>query len=135
VQPWLDIEEEEEGTSKEQQEEERKKRRRQRKKKRRPSPPVQICLAEDLRVSTPPSMNLSCDVHGNPMISRLGDEELQLGIGEKECHILVSGHTGTETFIFKYPDGKIKGGLYVVFCSPRPCDRFEWSFTQFGSAV
>jgi hypothetical protein len=86
----------------------RKKRRRQRKKKRRPSRPVQICLAEDLRVSTPPSMNLSCDVHGDPMISRLGGEELQLGIGEKECHILVSGHTGTETFIFKYPNGKIR---------------------------
>ena len=54
---------------------------------------------------------------------------------ETRGNIPVSGRTGSKIVIFEYPVGRIRGSLVGVFSRYRSRGRFEWSFTQFGSAV
>jgi hypothetical protein len=69
-----------------------------------------------------------------PWFLGLGMSKPSYGLG-KESHISVSGQAVSETFIFEYPDGRIRGGLFGIICRSCSCDRFEWSFTQFGWVV
>jgi hypothetical protein len=56
-------------------------------------------------------MSFSHGGYGDPMISRVGDEQVQLGIREKECHILVPGYTYTQgkgaPHPFSFASGKV----------------------------
>jgi hypothetical protein len=48
-------------------------------------------------------------------------------------NIPVSIRAGSKIINYEYPDGKIRAYIAVI-CSYRYCNRFEWSFTHFGSA-
>jgi hypothetical protein len=49
-------------------------------------------------------------------------------------NIPVSRRAGSEIINYGYPDGKIRAYVAAVICIYRYCNRFEWSFTHFGSA-
>jgi hypothetical protein len=63
-------------------------------------------------------MSFSHGGYGDPMISRVGDEQVQLGIREKECHILVPGYTYTQgkgaPHPFSFASGYISGLVRTI---------------------
>jgi hypothetical protein len=63
-------------------------------------------------------MSFSHGGYGDPMISRVGDEQVQLGIREKECHILVPVYTYTQgkgaPHPFSFASGYISGLVRTI---------------------
>ena len=65
----------------------------------------------------------------------LGLETYVKELGGKVVLAAVSGRSDLETSNFEFLYGKIRWGSCGMFCRYCSHDRFEWSFTQFGSAV